>query len=652
MTQQLPLSNHDQVSALLRLLADRIPGVVWATDTDLRFTASFGAGLAALGLQPSEVVGKPVSEYLQTDDANFPPLAAHYRALRGESVELEQSWQGRTYQVHVEPLVDESNIVFGCMGVAQDITERKRSEEELRRSEAKWSSVVGHAPVFIALVDQADTLQFLNRAAPGMTVQEALGKSVYDFLQPEYATIARESIARVRRTGGTAFYESVGAGPSGRLSWYETHASPVRVDGEVVGVALISSDITERKRAEIALLESERKLQTLMSNLPGMAYRCRNDPQWSMAFVSDGCSPLTGYQASELIENRAIAYADIIHPADRQAVWEQVQQALTERRRFQLEYRIRTASGDEKWVWEQGVGVFSAAGELQALEGFITDITDRKRADAAQRDTERRLATLISNLPGAVYRCKADAPWTVEFMSEGYGTLTGIPASDLVGQPGTRHSALIHPDDRQREFEAMQEAVAQKRHYQVEYRLRTATGEEKWVWEQGAGVFSESGELEAIEGFTTDITARKRAEEELAKNRAILQATIQSLPFDFFALGPEGRYVLQNATSKSHWGDVTGKRPEELNLNKDTLSLWRDNNRRRLRGERVEGDVEFPVHGKRRCFHNILAPIREGERIIGILGVNVEITDRKRAEQELQQAKDGWSDVSWNAPPN
>ena len=93
-----------------------------------------------------------------------------------------------------------------------------------------------------------------------------------------------------------------------------------------------------------------------MANLPGMAYRCRNDSQWTMEFVSDGCCQLTGYQASNLTNNRTVAFGNIIHPDDRPVVWDQVQQALAERRRFQLEYRIRTAQGEEKWVWEQGVG--------------------------------------------------------------------------------------------------------------------------------------------------------------------------------------------------------------------------------------------------------------------------------------------------------
>ena len=121
--------------------------------------------------------------------------------------------------------------------------------------------------------------------------------------------------------------------------------------------------------------------KTLMSNLPGIVYRSRNDRDWTKEWVSEGCYQLTGYCAAEIIGNKKCSYAQLIHPEDRELVWNQVQSALQENRAFQICYRITTAGGEEKWVWEQGRGVFSESGEVVALEGFITDITGCKRAE-------------------------------------------------------------------------------------------------------------------------------------------------------------------------------------------------------------------------------------------------------------------------------
>ena len=167
---------------------------------------------------------------------------------------------------------------------------------------------------------------------------------------------------------------------AGRTLWCRAYGEPVFEDGTCVKIRGTYQDITDRKHAEIARAESERRLETLMSNLPGMAYRCRNDRDWTMQFVSDGARALTGYSPEDLVDNRVVSYGLLIHPDDREAVWNRVQDALSACRPFQFEYRIRIATGEERWVWEQGQGVFSTDDEIIALEGFITDVTQRVAA--------------------------------------------------------------------------------------------------------------------------------------------------------------------------------------------------------------------------------------------------------------------------------
>ena len=129
---------------------------------------------------------------------------------------------------------------------------------------------------------------------------------------------------------------------------------------------------------QMELQENERKLQTLMNNLPGMAYRCYNTPEWIMDFVSEGCVELLGYSAEELLSSEMIQYSDFVHPEDAPRVWKQVQEGVRNDRPFRVEYRIFTRQGEEKWVWEQGQAVVTAFDGTQVLEGFVTDITERK----------------------------------------------------------------------------------------------------------------------------------------------------------------------------------------------------------------------------------------------------------------------------------
>ncbi|MCE5309710.1 MAG: PAS domain-containing protein [Acidobacteriales bacterium] len=120
--------------------------------------------------------------------------------------------------------------------------------------------------------------------------------------------------------------------------------------------------------------EDERCPVTLPSSLPGMSYRCRNNRDRTIEFVSDGCKGLTGYEATDLVKFGALNFKSLVGPADQERIWNEVQQALERRLPYQVIYRMHTADGEEKWVLEQGVGIH-CGGELEALEGFITDIT-------------------------------------------------------------------------------------------------------------------------------------------------------------------------------------------------------------------------------------------------------------------------------------
>jgi PAS domain S-box-containing protein len=155
---------------------------------------------------------------------------------------------------------------------------------------------------------------------------------------------------------------------------------------EIDWLVVSFNDLRQRlSQSIISNMETERKHSTLLTNLPGMAYRCRNDHDWTMEVVSAGCLDLTGYSSDELIGNQNISYNDLILPEDREDIWNSIQTQVKDRAPFELNYRIERKDGQIRWVWERGAGVFSEDHKLIALEGFITDITERKQQE---RDLE------------------------------------------------------------------------------------------------------------------------------------------------------------------------------------------------------------------------------------------------------------------------
>jgi PAS domain S-box-containing protein len=179
--------------------------------------------------------------------------------------------------------------------------------------------------------------------------------------------------------------------------WFYNMATPiVHPDGTISKLSLCF-DVSEKKRAEEALLESQRRLSTLMNNLPGIVYRCRADRSFTMEFASRGSKRLLGYEPEALLGTGPTSFQRIVHPDDRKNMLDLVRGSVAMKRPFSFIYRIRAASGDEKWVWEQGEGVFDDNDRLIALEGFISDVTAYKEVELDLRKENLRLRSSISD---------------------------------------------------------------------------------------------------------------------------------------------------------------------------------------------------------------------------------------------------------------
>jgi len=147
------------------------------------------------------------------------------------------------------------------------------------------------------------------------------------------------------------------------------------------------------------LMDSKRMLETLISNLPGVAYRCKADSGYTMEFISDECFHLTGYTAEELIGNKKRSYNDLIHPEDQQRIRLEIEAQLQKELPYVFEYRILTADQKIKWVYEKGRGVYTPELHLLCLEGFIIDITEEKRS--------RLIGNVVFQISRASYSVKS-----------------------------------------------------------------------------------------------------------------------------------------------------------------------------------------------------------------------------------------------------
>ena len=168
--------------------------------------------------------------------------------------------------------------------------------------------------------------------------------------------------------------------PDGSIVWSNMKVSQLSgiPDKRSMYICLLE-DISSRKATEESLKESERSKSVLLANLPGLAYRCNYDREWTMQYVSAGCFDLTGYHQESLLYNRDISYNDLISPGYRDTLWEEWKHVLAKRLPFRQEYEITTADGEKKWVLELAQGIFDEQGQVIALEGIVFDISKRKK---------------------------------------------------------------------------------------------------------------------------------------------------------------------------------------------------------------------------------------------------------------------------------
>lgn len=287
-------------------------------------------------------------------------------------------------------------------------------------------------------------------------------------------------------------------------------------------------EMDQRKETERALKESQRRLQTLMNNLPGMAYLCTNDPEWTMEFVSAGCYKLTGYEPEALLGNAYVSYTQLILPQYQQYLWEKWQGVLCRREVFTDTYQIQTATGEVKWVWEQGQGVYNFRDELVALEGFIVDITEQHEVQKRIDESEKKFRLLFESMAqGVVFQ---DISGAIVAANPAAVKILGLDTNSIMGKASTDPSWLaVHEDETPfpgNEHPAMVALhTGQKVENVIMGIVNQTTHERRWININAVPIFDENSRHPGFV-FTTfdDITQMQQAALEVRQARDEAQA--------------------------------------------------------------------------------------------------------------------------------
>jgi len=540
-----------------------------------------------------------------------------------------------------------SNNQYQLYGGLVDITERKQAEDARQRSEAFLDSIIEHSPNSLWIADEHGTLLRMNQACRDMFHvgdEDVIGK--YNILRDNvvaeqgFLPVVRDVFDKGVPARFTIMYDTSGIkGLELRQTVsavLDVHISPILdAQGHVANAVIQHVDITERRRTEEALRESEARWQFALEGAGDGVWDW--DAQSNTVFFSNQWKAMLGFEPQE-IGNSLSEWETRIHPDDRDEVYVAIQKHFDGQMPiYTSEHRVRCKDGAYKWILDRGKVISRTPdGKPLRVIGTHSDISTRKQAEQILQESEAKYRRLVENMPDILYVFSSARGGV--YYSTHVETILGYAPDDLYQHPQLWGQS-IHPDDRPKVVAAVAQ-FQQGEHFKIEYRIKHADGEWRWLYDRSIGRQDLPSET-LIEGLALDITERKRAEDELRLFKSIVESSEEAIAVS----DTEGRLVYINPAHVKLFGRTLEQArqanyreyypPESVEvLNRDVAPALAN-------GQSWQGVLDaFDASGRRFPLWEHADSIRDGEeKMLYGFGFMHDDTLRKNVEDTLKQAK-------------
>ncbi len=538
----------------------------------------------------------------------------------------------------VAALRDDAGKILYVDAIVEDITERKRLEEDLREEQQELKLIIDSSPILVFYKDKEGRFVRVNRAlaeAYEVSEEEFVGKTVFDLCSARIAqemTNDDQEVLKLRRPKFNIIeqYESASG-----IRWVQTDKVPI-LDKDDIPVGLIgfSQDITERKQAEEALRESEERYRSFVQNFSGIAYR--GDKNFKASFLHGRVKEITGYTEDDFMKGK-VKWQDIIHKDDLPRVLEDVEEVTSEHTcSATREYRIVRKDGSTAWVREALQTLSDDSGQVTEAQGIVEDITERKQAEEALRESEERYRAVVDLGAGvgeAVVMLQDDKHGDAVhvFFNREWPRITGYSREELLKMP---FFDLVRPEDRK----ASQERHRRKMRGEAipglfEIQIIRKDGTQVPIEVTSAYTKYLGGTANVV--YIRDITERKQAE---AKHQAIIKTAVDG----FWITDLAGR-LLEVNDSYCEMVGYTHEELLEMSIPDIEAVETPKETARRIKKIVKQGYDRFETQHRRKDGRIIdveisvnYLDVREGQLFVFIR----DITERKLAENALKASEE------------
>lgn len=523
------------------------------------------------------------------------------------------------------------------------------TEETLRRSMERYRTLVENLDGVIYIVDPLGKITYISPAVErvfGYSVDEILGQSVYQFLHPDDIGLLETKLKRAldgrSKTNEYRFIDK-----SGIAHVVRTYGRPVIEGDELKGLNGIMVDVTEQKKVERALKESEEWLNLAIEGAD-LAVWNWNIKTEEMTH-NDRYAEIIGLPPCEKSDIKAWKRA--IHPDDLPAVEAQLRDLFAgETHRLSVDYRTNSRDGDLIWVHHQGLVVKrDAAGKPAKMAGTMQEIAWRKEMEEAileASEKQKELERIVNRSPAIAFVQNLPLGRPVEFVSENVNQL-GYKPEDFYSGAVSFDGDLVHPEDLGTVISELKRQIedGSKSFYQ-EFRVLTLPGEVRWLASNVWISRDEDDAVTAVEGIALDITDRKKMEMALAESERRFREMADALPQPIFECDLQGKVTFANQTAFDLFGYDRDDLEEGVNIFQvfayEDRENMMENFRMSLNEDRVFSYEYTGLKKEGTTFHLIVysRPIIRDGRPVGLRGTLVDITERKRVEENIKQLAD------------
>jgi len=522
-----------EAEARFRIASQSASDLVWDWDLASHRLDWFGDIDKALGYPRGEFPRtiEAWDKVIHLDDRDR-VMAALDRHLKTKSPYLEEYRVRRKdgsvsyWRDSGSTLPDDKGKPYRMVGAVSDITERKQAELALAAERSLLRTLMDHLPDAVYVKDSLGRKTLANpvdvRNMGASTEAEVLGKTDFDFFPQDLAASFHADDQSVLRSGRPILNrEEMIPLPDGTRGWLLTSKVPVRDSaGQVVGLAGVGRDITERKRAGELLLRSEAGLKKAqqVAHVGSWAWRIQaNRLEWS-----DEMFRIFGIEKENFTGDLTEVITKAVHPDDRAAVERSNLSVIQEGKPIPLEYRVIWPDGTVRWVWaEAGELVLDDKGRPDILSGVVQDITERKRAEEALRESENKFRSIIETSQDWIWALDILGRHT--YCNPALKNVLGYDPEEMIGQDAL---GFMHDEDNQKIREMLPDFVSRKIGWSgLVLRWRHKNGSYRYLESYSTPIFDPAGEIIGFWGTDRDITERKKSEEELRaalKEREVL----------------------------------------------------------------------------------------------------------------------------------